>query len=434
MPDREKDDDFCQRLRDNIMRVNFARNIDYWLGIPVCFVLSVFYRIQKIFIPGRFEEIEPRKIMFLELSEMGSAILAYSAVKKAKEAYPDAKLYFWIFKENEDSVHILNVIPEENVITMRSKNILVLIIDTARNLWRLWKEKIDVVIDMELFSRFSGILSYLSGARIRVGFYRFSMEGLYRGNLHTHKVTYNPYIHISKNFLALVNSLKANPEDMPFLKMNIADYQTTVPKIESSREAEENIWRKLKEINGQINKKNKIIILNPGINDILPLRRWPIEHYIELAKELLKDEKVFIVLIGLKPQSSDAQFASEAIRNKRCINFAGKTTVNELIDLCNISTLLISHDSGATNLASLTQVNMIVLFGPETPVLYAPMTDNKEIIYKNFACSPCVSAYNHRRSVCRDNKCLKMITVKEVYNAAKIYINTKNNARENSEN
>ncbi len=401
------------------MRVNFARNVDYWLGIPVCFVLSAFHRIQKIFIPGRFEEIEPRKIMFLELSEMGSAILAYSAIKKAKETYPGAKLYFWIFKENEDSVHILNVIPEENVIAMRTNNFLFLIIDVVKNLWRIWKEKIDVVIDMELFSRFSSILSYLSGANIRVGFHRFSLEGLYRGNLHTHKVSYNPYIHISKNFLALVQSLRANSEDTPLLKMDTTSYITTVPKIESDKEAKENILRKLKKINGQIDKENKIVILNPGINDILPLRRWPVKNYIELAKRLLKDEDVFIVLIGLKSQFLDVQFVWEAIKNKRCINFAGKTSIKELIDLCNISHLLISHDSGATNLASLTQVKMIVLFGPETPVLYAPLTDGKEIIYKNFACSPCVSAYNHRRSVCRDNRCMQAITVEEIYSIAK---------------
>lgn len=404
------------------MKINFTRYIDYWLGIPICFILSIFHNVQRLVIPRRFEGVTPRKILFLELSEMGSAIMAYSAMKRAKEMYPDAKLYFWIFKENQDSVRILNIIPKENVITMRSDSFLFLIIDVVRNLWQVRKEKIDAFIDMELFSRFSSILSYLSGAKIKVGFHKFTLEGLFRGDMHTHKVSYNPYLHISKNFLALVQSLRANSKDTPLLKIDIGNYDTTVPKIKSSKEAEENIWRKLGEFNAQITKENKIIILNPGINEMLPLRRWPIENYIEIAKKLLKDEKVFIVLIGLRPQSSDAQFVLEAIRNKRCINFAGKTTANELVDLYNISNLLISHDSGATNLASLTEINIIVLFGPETPTLYAPLGSKKTVLYSNLACSPCITAYNHRRSMCRDNQCLKKITVEEVCESAERYI------------
>ena len=404
------------------MKINFIRNIDYWLGIPICFLLSIFHWMQKIFISKKFKEIEPKKIMFLELSEMGSAILAYSAIKRAKEIYPDVILYFWIFSENQDSVHILNIIPKENVITMRNENFFSLLIDVTRNLRRIWKEKIDIVIDMELFSRFSSILAYLSGAKNRVGFHRFSLEGLYRGNMHTYKVSYNPYIHMSRNFLSLVQSLKSCPGETPLLKMPLVDYKITVPRVKSSKEEEENIWWKLREINSQIYEKNKIVILNPGINEMLPLRKWPIENYIELAKRLLVNPEVFVIIVGVGSKSSNGKTMRQEISSSRFINFIGKTTVKELIDLYNISTLLISHDSGVTNLASLTGINIVVLFGPETPMLYVPLTPNKTVLYQGFACSPCITAYNHRRSVCKDNRCLRTITVEEVYNTAKKYI------------
>jgi len=410
------------------MKVNFVRFVDYWLGIPICFALSVFHNIRKIFIPARVKEFKPKKIMFLELSEMGSAILAYSAMRRAKEMYPAAELYFWIFRKNQDSVHMSNIIPKQNVITMRDGNFLLFVVDIARNLWRIWREKIDIVIDMELFSRFTSILSYLSRAKARVGFHKFSLEGLYRGHLHTHKVNYNSYMHISKNFLALVWSLKANPEDRPLLKIDITNYDITVPKIKSSKEDEESIWRKLKELNGQIGKESKIIVLNPGINEILPLRKWPFENYIELAKRLLINPEIFIVIIGVESRSfDDGKIMCREISNRRFINFTGKTTVKELIDLYNISTLLISHDSGATNLASLTEIEAIVLFGPETPALYAPLTSKKTVLYSHLACSPCITAYNHRRSLCKDNKCLKMITVEEVYATAQKTLNNSQN-------
>jgi hypothetical protein len=58
----------------------------------------------------------------------------------------------------------------------------------------------------------------------------------------------------------------------------------------------------------------------------------------------------------------------------------------------------------------------IVLFGPETPKLYEPL-GNSRAIYAGLACSPCVSAHNHRRTACTDNVCMQAITVEEVYAA-----------------
>lgn len=403
------------------MQISIVRKIDYWLGIPICFILSIFHKIQNIFTSRQLQEVTPKKILFLELSEMGSAILAYSAMKKVKEMYPKAELYFWIFRNNQDSVHILNIIPKQNVITMRSESFILLLMDTLKNLLKIRKERIEVIIDMELFSRFSSILSFLSGAKIRVGFHKFYLEGLYRGDLHTHKVSYNPYMHISKNFLALIYSLKASTKEAPLIKIPLINYETTVPKIKSNDIEKEKIWQKLGEINEEIHKRNKLIILNAGISEILPLRKWPIRNYIELAKRLITDREIFIILVGTESQSFVGKINYQQI-DSHIINLIGKTTIDELLALYNISTLLISHDSGIPNLASLTDIDMVVLFGPETPHLYAPLTSNKTVLYKNFACSPCISAYNYRRSVCKNNRCLQAIAVEEVYTAAKSYL------------
>lgn len=402
------------------MKVDFVRKVDYWLGIPICFILSIFYGIQKKIISRKIvDKIEPKKIIFLKPSEMGSVILTYPAIRKAKEIYPNAVLYFWIFKENKDVIHILNIIPKENVITMRNENFLLLIIDIVKNLWRIWKEKIDVVIDMELFSRFTSVLSYLTGAPVRVGFYNFSSEGLYRGNMHTKKVAYNSHKHIATNFLSLVYSLEASDDEVPMPKKKLDEFMPFLPKIESSKEAEKDIWDKLKAVNKMIAKDNEIVLLNPGSSQLLPLRKWPIENYVKLANMFSNEKNIFIVIIGIKDDALWKKRVIRAVENDRCIDLTGRTTLRGLIDLFNISQLLISHDSGPPNFAALTGINMIVLFGPETPNLYAPLSDSKTILYANFACSPCVSAYSHRRSLCKDNKCLQAISVEEVYNTAK---------------
>ena len=66
---------------------------------------------------------------------------------------------------------------------------------------------LDAVIDCELFSRVSALLSFTTGAPVRVGFTPHTQEGLYRGSFINHAIPYNPYQHISKQFLSLVDAL-----------------------------------------------------------------------------------------------------------------------------------------------------------------------------------------------------------------------------------
>jgi ADP-heptose:LPS heptosyltransferase len=392
------------------MRVNTARKIDYWIGVPLCFILSAFCFFQKMISKNKIENKELKKLLFIELSEIGTAILAYPAFKKIKEIYPFSKIYFLIFDENSDGIKILNVIPQENIIVIRSKSFWILAIDTIRSLWKIRKEQIDAAIDLELFSRFSSIVSYLSGVKIRVGFHKYTLEGLYRGNFLTHKVIYNPYIHISQNFLSLIDAIKV-PKEEPLLKKPLEEIKYNLPQIKIDIQEKENTWEKLELINKKINKNNKIILMHLSFNDKLSIRKWPLEYYLDLAQRILKIENTFIVFLGVSfNKKTDLSLESDHF-----INLIAKTKINDLINLFNISRVLISHDSGMIHLASLTGIYELIFFGPETPLLYAPLTENKKIFYKKFSCSPCLSAYNHRMTTCTDNKCLQAITIDEVY-------------------
>jgi ADP-heptose:LPS heptosyltransferase len=93
---------------------------------------------------------------------------------------------------------------------------------------------------------------------------------------------------------------------------------------------------------------------------------------------------------------------------------AGCTTLEELIALYWMADVLVTNDSGPGHFASITDVKTVVMFGPETPLLYGPLGGNATVIWKRLACSPCVSAFNHRNTPCTDNVCMKMITMHEV--------------------
>jgi len=91
--------------------------------------------------------------------------------------------------------------------------------------------------------------------------------------------------------------------------------------------------------------------------------------------------------------------------------------------LYTLSELLITNDSGPAHFASMTPVTVITLFGPETPLLFRALTPRAIPIWMEVPCSPCVNAYNNRQSPCRDNICMKTITVDRVFEtAAKAYL------------
>lgn len=85
------------------------------------------------------------------------------------------------------------------------------------------------------------------------------------------------------------------------------------------------------------------------------------------------------------------------------------------MDLLSLAHVLVTADSGPAHFASLTSIKNIVLFGPETPLLYGPLGQNTSCLFAGLACSPCLSAYNHRKTSCTDPKCMKAITVEEVF-------------------
>ncbi|MBI2138806.1 glycosyltransferase family 9 protein [Candidatus Woesearchaeota archaeon] len=402
------------------MKPDLMRLVDKYAGIPLCFLMSLLNSFQRLIrirrLPKRFR---PKNILFIELSEMGSTVLAYSAMKKAKELFT-GNLFFLIFKENAESVKLLDIIPPEKILTIRSKNFFVLAWDTLAAIMKMRLRGIDTVVDLELFSRFTSLLSYFSGAKAVSGFYKYHMEGLYRGNFQTHRVQYNPYYHISQSFMALVYALAEDPyQQVPLLKRPITKPEITACKRLSSRQEKKKLLAKLQRLNKDISENSTIVLLNPNASQLLPIRKWPIENFKLLAKKLVQIPNTFAIITGVASEKPDAEAICSFASDARCIDFTGQTTLSELICLFNIGKALITNDSGPAHFASLTPINIFVFFGPETPELYKPLSENCTPLYSNMACSPCVSAFNHRKTPCTDNKCLQAISVEDVFERVK---------------
>jgi ADP-heptose:LPS heptosyltransferase len=182
------------------------RKIDHHLGVPLTFVST--YVLKTLYWLKGKKPATPKNILFVELSEMGSTIIADPAMKRAQKVF-DANLFFVIFSKNKPSLDLLKTIPQENIFTLCEDNLFTLMRDAVRYLFWCRKNRIDTAIDLELFSRVSALLTGFSGANNRIGYHNFHGEGLYRGEMLTHKVSYNPHIHIAKNFMALIHALEA---------------------------------------------------------------------------------------------------------------------------------------------------------------------------------------------------------------------------------
>ena len=401
------------------MKLRTMRAVDYWIGIPLCFLCT-----QVVRLLGKPKGPEkPRRVLFVELSEMGSTVIANPALQKAKDAL-GAEIFFLIFERNADSLRLLPTVPEANIVTIRETSLMVLALDSLRFLRWARKAKIDTVVDLELFSRYSALLTGLCGARRRVGFHRFYAEGLYRGEMMTHRVNYNGHIHMAKNFICMVNALLALKPEVPYSKTHVSDEEIRVPLQPVSEEAREQVRGLVRQVYpGYRPDYHRIVLINPNSSELLPQRRWARDNFSALASMVVQEwEDVLVLITGSPAEREEALEMQQKVGHPRFLSFAGMHKLMAITALYNIATVLVTTDSGPAHFSAVTPIRSIVLFGPETPRLYGSL-GNTESITADLACSPCVTAANQKNSACNDAVCMRLITPERVLQSVRSVLN-----------
>lgn len=407
------------------------QRLDRWAFVPVCAALSWTRKLFGSVRPREHAEA-PQRILFVKFAEMGSTVLAHGAIRRAVEMVGRENVYFLVFKENRFILDALDLTPGENAITISHDSLAEMISDSWAALRRIRDLKIDAAIDMEFFSRASASFTFLTGARQRVGFHTFFGEGPYRGDLMTHRLLYNPYLHTSQIFLLMVEALTQSPRALPTFGVLPPVTRDTLPMFRAGPEEIARIGELVHRENGG-KKPGALILLNPNASDLLPLRKWPTENYVSLAKALLaRFPEASVGMTGAPEEAEAIARVAREVASPRCFSLAGKTTLRELMVLYGLSDLLVTNDSGPAHFAALTPIHVITLFGPETPSLFAAQTPRNTAVSLGIACSPCVNAYNNRQSPCTNNVCMKGITVAMVFAEAERVLRERLAARGNS--
>jgi ADP-heptose:LPS heptosyltransferase len=189
------------------------------------------------------------------------------------------------------------LIPDGNVITIRTRSLGATLVNACRAIARMRRERIDTAIDLEFFARSSVALAFLSGARHRVGFHAFSGEASYRGNLLTHRLSFNDHLHTSQTFDMLVAALDRSPATLPALDIRPRVDNQALPRFEARADEAAEVRRLLREVIGD--RASAPLIL-PECECQRSAAAAPLaaRAYVELARGLIDRCEIVIAFTG----------------------------------------------------------------------------------------------------------------------------------------
>ena len=372
------------------MKMQTMKKMDHYAGIPICLLLEVYSRLCSLF-PKR-KPRPPGKILLMKYFGMGSILLATPMVRALRQAYPDVRIGFLTLVSNRELVERLNLF--DDVYLLRTDSATHFAADAFQNFLKLRQARYDVTIDLEFFAKFSTIMTFLVGSPVRIGYF---LRQMWRGDLLTHQIYYNPYKHITEVFGSM-----AAP-----LGVTVADYTVSEPFITA---ADEQAASSLLDDRGLADGA-PYIVMNVNVSDLSLERRWPAQSFQELTQGLLRHFDDKIVFIGAKDdQAQVSQVVSGCDAGSAIVNLAGATSLGALMAVIKRSRFFIGNDSGPLHLAAALGIPTVSFFGPETPLLYGPQGDRHLIFHEDIYCSPCLNVFNAKTAPCAgDNLCMKSI-------------------------
>jgi heptosyltransferase-2 len=135
-----------------------------------------------------------------------------------------------------------------------------------------------------------------------------------------------------------------------------------------------------------LDRQRPIVAMMPGAEYGLA-KRWPAGYYGELAARLV-DGGFQVWLLG---SARDREVTEEVQRTARTelVNLAGRTQLEDVIDLLDLAHVAVTNDSGLMHVAAAVGIPLVAIYGSSTPDYTPPLTDCATILYDRLRCSPC---------------------------------------------
>jgi heptosyltransferase-2 len=139
-----------------------------------------------------------------------------------------------------------------------------------------------------------------------------------------------------------------------------------------------------------LHQDRPLLILCPGA-EYGPAKRWPEEHYAQVAAEKIRAGWQIWLLGSAKDQPVAETIRGhlpEALR-EHSHNLAGVTALGEAIALMACADAVLSNDSGLMHIAAALAVPLVVVYGSTSPEHTPPLTRQVRIVSNKIECSPC---------------------------------------------
>ena len=350
--------------------------------------------------PGR-----PARVLLVRLSALGDVIHALPVLSGVKTLLPEAEVD-WVVEDR--AAGLLDGRPDLRRIVRFPRSTLGLRGGPgglARRVRAFLRElrvgDYDVALDLQGNLK-SGLITRLSGARVRFGFGRAaSREGNF---LFTSRRMVPPASarHKVERNLALASALLGRP--VPYVPPGF-------PVGAADRESAERI------LGGLGLAEGGYAVLHPGTSGFGAFKRWPAQRFGDLARRL--------ATAGTAPAVTctpeERPLAEAVVRAAGGIGHVVETaSLPVLAEVIRRARLFVSGDTGPLHLAALVGVRVVGLFGPKDPEVYGPYGVREDgvvgmlpvLTRADVACRPC------GLRACADPVCMRTMEPADVFAAA----------------
>ncbi len=371
------------------MNLKQKQFLDTYIGLPLIYLHILVARFLG-FILKRDHSLnkQPEEICIIKLLGLGSVIMASDAIYSIKLKYPEAKLSVICSKGIESGIRSIHLF--EQVYVIDDSSLYKLLLSSARTIFQLQKKKNLWIVDLEAYSKLTGILSSWTLALNRFGFY-FSQVS-FRYNLYTHNIYFNTIINVEDNYAQMARGL------------GVTAFQSYTIKGFPPRQA---------------NRRYTFIAVNNTCSELAQERKLPDEQLWDICQWIITQTPYKVALLGAPSDknANDRFVAQYAEDETSVVNVAGKYEFENyyrfLYDECAI---MVTIDSAPLHIANKLNIPNISIWGPTAPQSRIDLNSGNKYIYLGVKCSPCTHFVD--KLPCNGNNfCIKNITTALVTDA-----------------
>lgn len=340
-------------------------------------------------------------IVAVKLCCLGDGILAVPALRALKARWPGGRLLVVCTPRSAAAFDRLPFIDETHELPITGTagigEVLRNGLKVLPTLRRIRRARPDIAVDLDLYYKATPVLTYLTGAPIRIG---FDTEGYNRAGLYTVSVPRDREKWELECFLDLVAAAGAVTEDRSL--------ECHVPPEAAARA--EQVLQERGVVQGQ-----RLLALCPGSSKNWPTKQWPAERFAQVADWASREHGLRAVLLGAGFERELCDRVASAATTE-VVNLAGETSIPETAAVLARAAALVTNDTGPMHLASAVGTPVVAIFGPTNENKWGPRGPNDVIVtHEDCDCRPCY--YLSYMPDCEHRRCLLEIPTERVTEA-----------------